>query len=100
FRMTELRIHLLQLAIDHIQSFNWCQLIAKPCQAKMRARGNERVDLRCREVVQQSGDEVIQPVKRERLARQQSLEIGKAVDVDGDLDPFVERTEPPGHRAA
>jgi len=45
-------------------------------------------------VVQQVWNEVIEPVYRQRLAREQRLEIGEAVDVDDDVEALVQRAEP------
>ena len=63
FGMTLFGVPLLQLRVDEIQSFDWRQLVLESGQPEMSARGDQRVDLRCREVLEQARDEVVDAMR-------------------------------------
>jgi hypothetical protein len=67
FRVTEFGVDLLQLAINDVEPFDRRQLVAKSRETEMRAWGNERINLCGREVVQQTGHEIIHSVQRQGL---------------------------------
>jgi hypothetical protein len=63
FGMTLFGVHLLQLRVDEIQSFDWRQLVLESGKPEMCARGDQRVDLRCREVLEQARNEVVDAMR-------------------------------------
>ena len=61
-RLPHLLIHASQVAIDDVESFDWRQLVLKAGEAEVSARRDERVDLRCREVLEERRDVVVNAV--------------------------------------
>src|SRR5262245_48006202 len=68
--VARLCVHLLELFVDDVEPLDGRQLIAKSSQSQVRARCDERVDLRRCEVLDQAGHEVVHAVKRQRLSRE------------------------------
>ena len=60
-RFARARVDLLQLAVDTIQTRRRCERIEVAGQPEVRARCDQRIDLRCGEVLQQRRNEVKKP---------------------------------------
>ena len=88
-------VHRLQVRIDAIEADDRRQLVAQAGEREVRARRDELVDLRGREVVHQVGHVVVDAVPRQALVLDQRVEVREAVDVDADLHALVERREIP-----